>query len=132
MCWRSCLRTNTLAFNTCRVNRRIFTAVYQCGLKRLQFSCRGHSLSYFTNYLIGPTFQGLAETEFIKANAAEKGRRLRGGWNSQPCCSRSGAGMQTAGACRSAVYQEVPKWPFSIIRMEPHAVLNSFFAPELQ
>lgn len=83
LCWRSCLRASSLAFNTCRVNRLIFTkwAEFKChrgGIQiavyrsRLQFSCRGHSVSHFTNYLIGPTFQCVAETEFIKANAAEK------------------------------------------------------------
>lgn len=79
LCWRSCLRANSLAFNTCRVNRLIFTkwTEFKChrGEYRLlqhKTGCREHSISDLTNYSKGPTFECVAETEFIKANTAEK------------------------------------------------------------
>lgn len=61
-------------------------------------SCRGHSVSHFTNYLIGPTFQCVAETEFIKANAAENDDILAGAEIRDP------AAANAEQACRQQVF----------------------------
>lgn len=84
MCWRSCLRTNTLAFNTCRVNRRIFTkwtefkwrrggiqiAVY---LKRLQFPCRGQENFLFHKLFNRPDFSESGRNRIYQGQRSRKG-----------------------------------------------------------